>query len=161
MRQKYTWLLVAACLIALVPSGKATCTEHRVAVKTIDSAGIDQLIKASTGTVIVAMAAWCLPCREELPILVKLYDKYKSQGLKVIGISLDLDGPSAILPILDKANVNFPVYWAGEKTANDFNIRAIPLLLLIKDGSIVEKVLGKRPEAFLDVKISDLLKKEK
>ena len=160
MRQKYTWLLVAACLIALVPAGKATCTEHRVAVKTIDSAGIDQLIKASTGTVIVAMAAWCLPCREELPILVKLYDKYKSQGLKVIGISLDLD-PSAILPILDKANVNFPVYWAGEKTANDFNIRAIPLLLLIKDGSIVEKVLGRRPEAFLDVKISDLLKEEK
>ena len=160
MRQKYTWLLVAACLIALVPAGKATCTEHGVAVKTIDSAGIDQLIKASTGTVIVAMAAWCLPCREELPILVKLYNKYKSQGLKVIGISLDLD-PSAILPILDKANVNFPVYWAGEKTANDFNIGAIPLLLFIKDGSIVEKVLGKRPEAFLDVKISDLLKEEK
>jgi thiol-disulfide isomerase/thioredoxin len=161
MRQKYTWLLVLACLIALVPATKATCTEHRVAVKTIDSAGIDQLIKASKGTVILAMAAWCLPCREELPILVKLYDKYKSQGLKVIGISLDLDGPSAILPILDKANVNFPVFWAGEKTANDFNIRAIPMLLLIKDGSIVETVLGRRPEAFLDVKISDLLKKEK
>lgn len=161
MRKKHVWLLVAVCLIALVPTTKATCTEPRGAVKTIDSAGIDKLIKASKGTVIVAMAAWCLPCREELPILVKLYEKYKSQGLKVIGISLDLDGPSAILPILDKANVNFPVYWAGEKTADDFNIRAIPLLLLIKDGSIVEKILGKRPEAFLDVQISDLLKEEK
>lgn len=161
MRQKYTWLLVAACLIALVPAGKATCTEHRVAVKTIDSAGIDQLIKASTGTVIVAMAAWCLPCRQELPTLAKLYNKYKTKGLKMVGISLDLNGPSAMQPLLEKARVKFPVYWAGEKAVRDLNISAIPMLLLARDGKIVEKIPGLRSEKFLDKKISDLLKADR
>jgi len=119
------------------------------------------LIKAKDGpTVIVAMAAWCLPCREELPILVKLYNKYRRQGLKMVGISLDLGGPSAILPILEKAHANFPVFWAGEEAVRDLNIRAIPLLLLVKDGVIVEKVVGKRSEAFLDKKINDLLNRK-
>lgn len=34
-------------------------------------------------------ASWCYPCRKENPLLVKLYEKYHSQGLEIIGISLD------------------------------------------------------------------------
>jgi thiol-disulfide isomerase/thioredoxin len=143
-------------------NGNVTRAEHKVKVGTIDSAGIDKLIKDSKGAVIVAMAAWCLPCREELPRLVKLNDKYKSQGLRMIGISLDLDGPSAIQPVLEKARVDFPVYWAGEEAMKDLKIRAIPLFLFIKDGAIVEKVLGARHKTFLEKKIHDLLElKEK
>jgi thiol-disulfide isomerase/thioredoxin len=158
MRQRYLWLLIAACLVPLMLTGNTAWTEQRVAAGTIDSAGINQLIKASKGAVIVAIAAWCLPCREELPILVKLYKKNKSHGLQIIGISLDPGGPSAIQPLLDKADVNFPVYWAGEEAVKDFNISAIPFFLFIKDGTIVEKFAGKRHEKFLDKKIKDLLK---
>jgi len=93
--------------------------------------------------------------------LVKLNAKYQSQGLKMIGISLDIDGPSAIQPVLEKARVNFPVYWAGEEAMKDFKIRAIPLFFFIKDGSIVEKVLGVRHETFLERKINDLLEVKK
>lgn len=161
MRRRYLWALVTACLVSFVPTEHATCAEHTVVVGTINSEGIDQLIKTSQGTVIVAMAAWCLPCREELPTLANLYEKYKDRGLKMVGISLDSEGPSAIQPVVDKANVRFPVYWAGEKAADDFNIRAMPLLLFVKNGSIVERVLGKRHETFLDQKINDLLKEAK
>ncbi len=158
MRQRCLWIFIAACLVPLMLTGGSTAwTEQRVSAGTIDSAGINQLIKASKGAVIVAMAAWCLPCREELPILVKLYEKNKSHGLQIIGISLDLEGPSVIQPLLDKADVKFPVYWAGEKAVEDFNITAIPFFLFIKDGTIVEKFVGKYHEKFLDKKIKELL----
>lgn len=36
-------------------------------------------------------ATWCVPCREELPELKTIYQKYHSKGLEIIGISLDTD----------------------------------------------------------------------
>jgi thiol-disulfide isomerase/thioredoxin len=40
-------------------------------------------------TVIVFGASWCLKCTEELPEIVKLYSKWKSQGVEVVFVSLD------------------------------------------------------------------------
>src|SRR5690606_40429818 len=34
-------------------------------------------------------AAWCKPCREENPNVVRLYHKYKNKGFEVFGVSLD------------------------------------------------------------------------
>jgi thiol-disulfide isomerase/thioredoxin len=34
-------------------------------------------------------ATWCAPCKEEMPQLETFYQKYKSQGLEVIAISMD------------------------------------------------------------------------
>ena len=42
-------------------------------------------------TVIDFWASWCGPCRQEMPFMVELYDKYKDKGLGIIGISLDED----------------------------------------------------------------------
>ena len=161
MKPRHLWILIVVCSVLFMPAGDPFCAEETVVVATTDSEGINKLIETSKGTVIVAMAAWCHPCREELPILVKLYEKYKSEGLEMVGISLDPGGPSVIQPVLNKARANFPVYWVGEKAMEDLNIRAIPLFLFVKDGAIVEKVLGKQSEAFLDRKIVDLLKDDK
>ena len=40
-------------------------------------------------TLIDFWAAWCRPCRVENPNLVKLYKKYSSSGLQIVGVSLD------------------------------------------------------------------------
>jgi thiol-disulfide isomerase/thioredoxin len=42
-------------------------------------------------TVVVFGASWCKKCTEELPEMVKLYSKWKSQGVEVVFISLDED----------------------------------------------------------------------
>jgi len=36
-------------------------------------------------------ATWCPPCREEIPLLVDTHDKYKSDGVVVIGVAIDTD----------------------------------------------------------------------
>ncbi len=34
-------------------------------------------------------ASWCAPCKEELPVLQKLYEKYKDKGLVIVGVNID------------------------------------------------------------------------
>ena len=103
------------------------------------------------------MAAWCGPCIDELPALNNLYQKYQNKGFHLIGISIDLAGPSAMQPIISKLKIDFPVYWCGEKAVNKFKLNAIPMLLFIRKGEIVERFHGKRPKEFLDKKIQELL----
>ena len=127
-------------------------------VEKMNSAELDRLMKdADCKCLIVAMAAWCDPCRKELPALNKLYEKYRDQGLKIVGISLDLEGPRAMQPIIDKMKIEFPVYWVGENAIKDYKIDTIPLLFLINNGKVIEKIIGKRSEKFLDKKIRGLL----
>jgi thiol-disulfide isomerase/thioredoxin len=106
---------------------------------------------------IVAMAAWCRPCRKELPVLNKLYMKYKNRGLSLIGVSVDPGGPNAIQPVITKTGVTFPVYWVGDDAVRKYKIFGIPMIFLIKNGEIVEKIPGERPEAYLEKKIEALL----
>ena len=37
-------------------------------------------------------ATWCAPCRKEMPKLDAFYRKYHSQGLEMVGISVDFSG---------------------------------------------------------------------
>jgi len=34
-------------------------------------------------------ASWCVPCREEAPLLVKIYHRYQDKNFAMIGISID------------------------------------------------------------------------
>jgi len=117
----------------------------------------DVIYRSQSKPVVVDFwAPWCGPCRKELPTLVKLFDKYKDQGLKMVGISLDANGPQAMQPILDKLHVNFPVYWVGVDMAREYDIYAIPMIFFIKNGQVVEKLPGKRSHKDLDRKIKEL-----
>ena len=127
-------------------------------IQTIDQAGLAALMKSDKNrNMIVAMAAWCKPCRKELPVLVDLFARYRSQGLNMVGLTLDLEGPKVMQPIIDKAKVNFPVYWADQSTIERYEIYAIPMLFLVKNGEVVEKIPGERPRKFLEEKIKQLL----
>ena len=129
-----------------------------VTIQKISESALDELITAGNNKVVVTfMAAWCGPCIDELPVLNKLYHKYKAQGLKLIGISIDLEGPQAMQPIIDKLKVGFPVYWYGESAVQKFSIFAIPMIFWVKDGRIVEKLPGRRSRKELDKKIRKFL----
>ena len=129
-----------------------------VTVQKISEAALDELIHSGKEKIVVTfMAAWCGPCIEELPALNKLHHKYRARGLKLIGISIDLEGPQAMQPIIDKLKVGFPVYWYGESAIQKYSIFAIPMIFWVEDGQIVEKLGGRRSEKELDKRIRKFL----
>jgi thiol-disulfide isomerase/thioredoxin len=146
--------ILGICVITVV----ASRGETGVSVQPIGESALDELIKNKDNLLIVSfMAAWCGPCIDELPALNNLYRKYKDQGLKVVGISIDLEGPGAIQPALNHLKIDFPVYWYGDQAIQKFKLTAIPLLLVIKQGEIVERLPGRRNEKFLDKRVQALI----
>lgn len=53
-------------------------------------------------------ATWCQPCRKEIPQLVQAYDKYKDQGLVVIGLN-HAESRSIVRPYAEKFGMDFPI----------------------------------------------------
>jgi len=70
-----------------------------------DLSGHPQSLDAHRGQIIVLnfWATWCVPCREEMPMLVKLQKDYAARGVTVIGPSADDEGTQKnIAPFLRK-----------------------------------------------------------
>ena len=150
--------LFTAALLFIISLSISVDAGSGVTIQKISESALDELINAKNNKILITfMAAWCGPCVDELPALNKLYQKYKKQGLKLIGISIDLEGPKAMQPIIDKLQVGFPVYWYGESAVQKFSIYAIPMIFFVKDGRIVEKLPGRRSEKELNKKIREFL----
>jgi thiol-disulfide isomerase/thioredoxin len=130
-----------------------------VTIVPIEESKLDELLGAEDNQLVVTfLAAWCGPCIEELPTLNKLYHRYKKKNLKLIGISIDFEGPRALQPIVDKLKIDFPIYWYGEKGVKKFKINAIPMLFFIKNGEVVDKLYGRHPERSLNKRFKEFLK---
>ena len=99
-------------------------------------------------------AAWCGPCRREMPNVVAAYEKYKSKGFEVVGVSFDQNHEEWTKGIKE-LNITWPqmsdlMYWSSP-VVGLYAISGIPhTILLDKDGVIIEKDLrGEKLEAKL------------
>ncbi|KPJ77636.1 MAG: hypothetical protein AMJ54_07055 [Deltaproteobacteria bacterium SG8_13] len=152
-------ILVLAVFLTVLAAGGGTGAAGPNTVRSIDLEQLDQMLAADCGRcAIVFMAAWCMPCIEELPAVNELYKKYRRIGLNIFGLSLDYGGPQAMQPFVDQHKIRFPVYWVGEKAIKAYQVRGIPLILLVHNGKITERIVGKRNRKDLDKIFADFLK---
>ncbi|HTN35469.1 MAG TPA: TlpA disulfide reductase family protein, partial [Arachidicoccus sp.] len=99
-------------------------------------------------------ASWCGPCRAENPNVVKAFDKYKSKGFTILGVSLDEDGAKWKEAIehdkLAWTQVSDLKGWKAD-VAEKYGVRAIPANFLIdKEGTIIgHNLRGEELEAKL------------
>jgi thiol-disulfide isomerase/thioredoxin len=137
-------------IAVLWTAGLAHCSDTRPttnAVASIELAALDEI--TSDGDfhgIVIVMASWCPPCRHELPILAKLYEKYKGTGPQIIALSIDAGGPKAVQPLINKIGATFPVYWAGTPAVQHYKISGIPLVMVYKKGKLIQKLLGGQSE---------------
>lgn len=113
-------------------------------------------------TLIDFWAAWCKPCRDENPNIVRVYEKYHDQGFNIIGVSLDRENQKDkwIQAIADDKltwnQVSNLKFWQ-DPIAQQYGVRAIPAqFILDENGVIVAKNL--RGDE-LEAKIKELLEK--
>ena len=106
-------------------------------------------------------ATWCGPCRIEIPGLVKLQNRYRDQGLAVIGISMD-DGPEPVREFYREYSMNYPVVMGDSKIGELFGgIFGLPTTFLIgRDGRIYAKHVGAAHISVFEEEIQKLLATE-
>ncbi len=89
-------------------------------------------------------ASWCGPCRQEMPSLEALYQKFKDREFVVLGLSVDEGGWGPVKSFLQEFPVSFPVLLDADQKATElYEIVRVPETYLINpQGKIVGKIVG-------------------
>jgi len=96
-------------------------------VKNVDSSSFEaQVLKNKNYVLLEFSAAWCGPCKQMFPILGQVSELYEDE-LDVFKIDID-ENPDIALK---------------------YQVKNIPLLLLIKDGTVVSQKTGALPKTKL------------
>ena len=111
----------------------------------LDGRVIDQ--RAWKGKVVLLnfWATWCGPCRAEIPDLIALQDKYRSQ-LVIVGLSVD-EGKTAnadVRQFVAEHRMNYPVAIVNEPIEKLFGgVSSIPSTFVLNgDGRMVQRHIG-------------------
>lgn len=103
-------------------------------------------------------ATWCDPCRAEIPHFVQLQNKYRDQGFRVLGISMD-DGSRQVREFYQTYQMNYPVAMGNAKLAESFGgVLGLPVSFLIgRDGRIYARHVGETDASVFESEIKQLL----
>ncbi len=154
-----SWIL---CLL-LAP---AVVAQDIARIKITD---LEAKIRNAEGPLVINFwATFCKPCVEEIPHFVKLNEKYRAQGLRMLFVSLDLeeDYPAKVQSVAQKLGIKSQVLWLDEFDADYFIPKidsawsgALPATLLLNaqkdyrrflDQVLTEEKLQKEIELMLN-----------
>ena len=96
-------------------------------------------LKEQRGRVVMVnfWATWCAPCRQEMPHLNRLYEKYRGAGFVLLGVNVDDDTAKAA-EVAAKLGVTFPVLLDTEKSVSKlYDVSTMPSTMIIdRDGKV-------------------------
>jgi peroxiredoxin len=135
-------LIVMACAL-LMASAAFALGEKAPAFSLKDASGKPYSMSQYVGKKAVLMsfwASWCKPCILEMPMLEKLYGRYKGEGLEILSINTDnSSGLAKARQIVKRKRITYPVlYDTDSKVTGLYNPKSVfPFVVLIdKAGKI-------------------------
>ncbi len=85
-------------------------------------------------------ATWCIPCRKEIPQLVAAYDRYREEGLVVVGVNLQ-ESASIIRPYAQDFGMQFPIAIDRDgEVADAYRLLGLPTTYFIDRQGVVRSV---------------------
>jgi thiol-disulfide isomerase/thioredoxin len=138
-------------------AGRALAPEFEVKTLNGDTIALDQL----AGKVVVMdfWATWCPPCRESVPELKALTQKYPHDKLVVVSFSADSD-EQAWKSFIAQKNMDWAQYWDHDGCIRDkFGVNAFPTYLVIDpEGFVYKRIVGLNPMMSVVGQLKDTLK---
>lgn len=153
--------LIAIALTAAALQAQAAQQAPDFTLKTLT--GRNLRLNEQRGQVVMLnfWATWCAPCKQEMPHLNRLHDKYGDTGFVLLGINVD-DDPAKAAADAAKLGIRFPVLLDGAKAVSKlYGLDAMPTTVVIdRDGQVRHVHLGYRNglEAVYDQQIRSLVK---
>jgi peroxiredoxin len=114
-------------------------------IKLVTTSGQPITLSNYKGYVLIMdfFATWCIPCKESIPHLNSLNQKYGKQGLQILGVSVDEGNDHEVKNFIAERRIGYPVAVAGDDMQTDYGLRSIPTIYLInKKGMVAEKFQG-------------------
>jgi thioredoxin 1 len=108
-------------------ASKSQDTSHERAPIELSDSNFDSTIRSKRLVVVDCWAAWCYPCRMIAPIMEELTNEYSSTAT------------------FAKLNVD-----ENPSTAMRYGVQSIPTILIIKNGTEVERIVGALPKEHIE-----------
>lgn len=103
-------------------------------------------------------ATYCLPCREEIPVLNAMQHELEPRGLKIIGASLDDTIANIESYQKEVRKFEYQVLVGGDEAKSKFPAGVLPTTYLIdRDGRIRQVIIGARDRAGWEAVVKPLL----
>ena len=123
-----------------------------------DASFMADVVEASKTTPVIVdfWATWCGPCVAKMPEVKKILEKYKGEGLEVVGISLDQPekdgGLTKLKEFVAKNGYPWPQFYQGNGWDSEFStswgIMSIPNVFIIdRKGNLREVGVGSLEES--------------
>ncbi len=105
-------------------------------------------------------ATWCVPCRAEMPELIKLQTEYAAQGLQIVGITYEPEKPLIVSRVARTRKINYPLLFGNEALSKAYGIEEVlPVTIIIdREEKILDRVLGTFEAKDFEQKVLPLLK---
>jgi thiol-disulfide isomerase/thioredoxin len=140
-------------LVLLAAAGAPAAAEESAPIfPDLEMAGADGgsiRLSQLKGNVILlnVWATWCGPCRMELPIVQRMYDKYSDRNFVVLAVNVDADR-NRIQPFMKRYNISLPIYYASPEDAGQMTAMGIPSTFILgPDRTMLDHVVGYSAQA--------------
>jgi thiol-disulfide isomerase/thioredoxin len=94
-------------------------------------------------------ASWCPPCQGETPVLRDLDERYRDEGLVIVGVAVQETAPDVVKTYVERYGLAYPIgFDATAKVFDAYKVFALPTQYFIgSDGRILGVVNGPLDEA--------------
>lgn len=141
------WLALATFAVTALP---APADEKNQVFPDLEFAGAEggsvRLSQLKGNVVLLNVwATWCGPCRMELPIVQRMYDRYSDRNFVVLAVNVDADR-KRVEPFMKRYNISLPIYFAAPEDAGQMTAFGIPTtFILAADRTLIDQAVGFSP----------------
>ena len=111
------------------------------AYRTISLAGDSVSLAGERGKVVLlnVWATWCHPCRDEIPELQAVHERYRGRGLELVGVSVDAEGAhDQIRAFMTEFRMTYPIWLdPDERISTQFLVVGVPATFLIDRAGVL------------------------
>ena len=151
-------LILLICVASVTPAQSLSTAPE---IKLKDLRGRPLKVSDYRGKILLInfWATWCIPCRAEIPDLLRLQRQYRHRGLRVIGVAYPPQTRAEVRRFVRRLRINYPIALGTEATKALFdNSGVLPVTVVIdRDGMVREVIKGVLYHDEFDERIKPLL----
>jgi len=109
-------------------------------LETFDGASVSTQPQTSKLLLLDFWEVWCGPCVESMPKVQELADKYRAQGLDVVGVLMDPNSQDSAEKLISRKGISFTQAFGSPDLKEYFRVYAIPQYVLIDQNGVIQQV---------------------
>ena len=103
-------------------------------------------------------ASWCSPCKDEAPIIQKIWPEYEKKGYLFVGVNV-WDSEKSARKFVNEYDINFPVVIDEGDTYIDYGVYALPEAFFLRENLKIDtKYIGTLSEEQLRIRLDAITK---